>query len=90
MRSACGPAADVFVANCRVEQDVVELDGDGITTSASALNVPGADQLVLDGVKHMPHGLMGHLVTPEASRERPWYGSESTLDEWLPWLQGRH
>lgn len=69
--------------------DVVELDGDGITNVQAALQVPGADQLVLDRINHMPDSLMGKLVTPESAQERPWYGSESTLDEWLPWLQGR-
>ena len=69
---------------------VVDLDGDGITTSSAALNVPGADRLILEGVNHMPTdgSLMGKLVTPDASKDRPWYGSESSIDEWLPWLQG--
>ena len=68
--------------------DVGSLDGDGITSVDAALHVPGADRLVLDNVNHMPHSMLGDLLTPETARAQPWYGSEATLDEWLPWLQG--
>ena len=68
------------------------LDGDGVTTSDSALALPGAETVLLDGVTHYPWTTtpFSDLLAPnlaEAFRGgMPWYGSWRTLDEWVPWL----
>jgi len=74
---------------CEGFKDVTGFDGDGVTTVDSALGVPGADRIVLDGVTHMPPSQLGDAVSPDANRDMPWYGSESQIDTWLPWLTKR-
>jgi hypothetical protein len=49
--------------------DVV--DGDGIVPLA-ATRLPGAREVVLDGIAHSPFG------------SRPWYGSAEAVDVWWP------
>lgn len=72
------------------------LDGDGITTAESSIDLDGAEVLMLDGVLHYPFtapGPLADLFAPElaqAYREgKPWYGSEGVLDSWAPWLLAR-
>ena len=70
------------------------LDGDGITPTFSALELPGADSMVLPGVTHYPFSCapFADLVAPELTASyrggKPWYGTagEAALDRWLPWL----
>lgn len=68
------------------------LDGDGLTTLESAIAVPGAEQMVLDGVTHYPwtSAPFADQLAPDLAKAyragKPWYGSESILDKWLPWL----
>ena len=68
------------------------LDGDGVTTSVSAVALPGAETRLLAGVTHYPWTAapFADWIAPgltKAYRDgKPWYGSERALDEWLPWL----
>lgn len=77
---------------CIEGSDGLDVDGDGLTPTSSALAFLGADQLVLDGATHFPWGDVfgGDYFAPEmtkAYREgKPWYGSDVMLDHWAPWL----
>lgn len=68
------------------------LDGDGVTTSASATALDGAETRLLDGVTHYPWTAapFADQIAPSLTRAyrggKPWYGSEGPLDAWLPWL----
>lgn len=71
------------------------LDGDGITPTFSAIDLPGAESMVLPGVTHYPFtaaGVLGDVFAPELTEAyrqgKPWYGSDSdaALQRWLPWL----
>eukprot|EP00965_Chrysotila_dentata_P134874 4460978-Pleurochrysis_carterae.AAC.1 len=68
------------------------LDGDGMTTTEASVSLDGAETLVLDSVTHYPWTAapLADLVAPELTRAyragKPWYGSESVIDTWLPWL----
>ena len=69
------------------------LDGDGVTTTASSLSLPGAETLTLDGVLHYPFTAAGPVadwVAPEltaAYRDgKPWYGSDGPREKWSSWL----
>ena len=68
------------------------LDGDGVTPTFSATSLPGAETLVLDGVTHFPWSDVagGAIVAPVLAREhaegKPWYGSESALEQWAGWI----
>lgn len=75
--------------------DGSQFDGDGFTTTASALAMEGAhvEKLVLDGVTHYPWsdaGVWGHLLTPDLAKEhkagKPWYGDEEIVDQWYNFL----
>ena len=70
------------------------LDGDGVTTTASATTLAGAETLILDGTTHYPWtapGPVADVVAPEltkAYREgKPWYGSDGPRSEWVRWLK---
>ena len=69
-----------------------DLDGDGVTTTASAVGLPGADTKLLAGVTHYPWSAapFADLIAPQLTAAfragKPWYGSEAVLDEWVPWL----
>jgi len=69
------------------------LDGDGVTTTESALAFRGAETMTLDGVTHYPWtapGPVADLVAPEltkAFREgKPWFGSDGVREKWSQWL----
>lgn len=53
-----------------------EVWGDGITPVDWA-HLDGAENVVLDGVYHSPVG---------AGPERPWYGTEGVLEQWVHYL----
>ena len=67
-----------------------------MTTSVSAIALPGAEQQLLAGVTHYPWTAAPFAdwidrakALTKAYRDGkpcPWYGSERALDEWLPWL----
>ena len=70
------------------------LDGDGVTTTASATTLAGAETMVLEGTTHYPWtapGPVADVVAPEltkAYREgKPWYGSDGPRSEWVRWLK---
>lgn len=64
------------------------LSGDGVTPLRSALDLPGAETLVIEDVSHAPG--YPSVAAPELSRDyeerRRWYGSPDALDQWLGWL----
>ena len=68
------------------------LDGDGVTTSDSAVALPGAETKLLPGVTHYPWSAapLADVIAPSLTRAfrggKPWYGSEAALDGWVPWL----
>lgn len=51
------------------------LDGDGLVPLA-ATRLPGAREIVLEGIAHSPFG------------SRPWYGSSEAVDVWWPVARG--
>lgn len=69
------------------------LDGDGVTTTESALAFRGAETMTLDGVTHYPFsapGPVADLVAPELTKAfkegKPWYGSDGVREKWSTWL----
>lgn len=68
------------------------LDGDGVTPTFSAIALPQAKTLVLKGVTHFPWADVfgGPQFAPELAEEyrkgKPWYGSDSVVEQWAPWL----
>ena len=74
---------------CVAGVDGASLDGDGVTPLRSALAVPGAETLALNGVTHAPG--YPSFVAPELAREfnegKPWYGSDGIVQRWVPWLK---
>ncbi|CAL1172243.1 unnamed protein product [Cladocopium goreaui] len=64
------------------------VDGDGMTPLFSAIAFEAADKLVLENVSHAPvypaFGPSAELA--KERRTKPWYGSPSVLQQWLPWL----
>lgn len=78
---------------CEQGTDIGSVDGDGITPIQSALAWKGAEQLVVDGVTHFcwTEVAGSNIVAPELTKDqrennRPWYGSDSVLDQWASWL----
>ncbi|XRB18163.1 GPI inositol-deacylase [Pseudoscourfieldia marina] len=66
------------------------LCGDGVTPLSSALDLPGAEQLILDdAISHAPG--YPSFVSPELAADfnarQTWYGSDAVLDQWLAWLK---
>jgi hypothetical protein len=67
-------------------------DGDGVTPIDSAIDLEGAEQMTLDGVTHLCWTDVGgsNWVAPELTQAyrqgRPWYGSDSVIDQWAKWL----
>ena len=78
---------------CEKGGDGLSYDGDGVTPIHSSLALPGADQLILQGVHHFCWSDVfgGKFVAPELTedykRTRLWYGSESALDQWASFLE---
>ena len=96
-KGAVGAEAGDFTRNsyafCGVDAPTLgECDGDGVTPLSAALDLDGAEQLILDGITtHAPE--YPPLVAPELAQSRregvPWYGDEERLRHWLPWLLQR-
>jgi hypothetical protein len=93
-QGAVGAAAGDFTRNsymfCGVDaEEMGRSDGDGVTPLSAALDLEGAEQLVLDGLTtHAPE--YPELIAPELARSRRegvlWYGDEKRIRDWLPWL----
>lgn len=68
-----------------------ETDGDGVTPLFSALDLPGAEKLALQGLTHAseypPLGPTAELSEKRSSGQ-PWYGDAAPLEMWLAWLKG--
>ena len=70
-----------------------DLDGDGLTTLESAIGLPGVETMIFDGVTHYPWSKapFADKLVPELeaaySGGQPWYGTESIVGKWLPWLK---
>jgi pimeloyl-ACP methyl ester carboxylesterase len=66
--------------------------GDGMTPIQSALALPGAEQMTLEGVTHFCWSEVfgGSWVAPELTEDhkagRPWYGDEDTIAKWADWI----
>jgi pimeloyl-ACP methyl ester carboxylesterase len=77
---------------CDQGSDGSAYDGDGVTPIHSSLGWKGAERLVVDGSTHFCWSDVfgGNLVAPELTKDhaagRPWYGSDSVLDQWVGWL----
>ena len=54
-----------------------DVDGDGVTPVSCALELPGAQQVLLAGAKHVPTG---------GADGGGWYGSDGYLAQWQKWL----
>jgi hypothetical protein len=91
-KGAVGADAGAFTRNsyefCGVEA-ADESDGDGVTPLSAALDLEGAEQLVLDGLTtHAP--AYPSLLAPQLAESRRqgarWYGDEERVCMWAPWL----
>jgi hypothetical protein len=88
-----GGSSGAFTKNayafCTQDGDGAKLDGDGVTPISSALDLDGAERLVIPGACHFDFARLG-LIVPElaaACREgKQWYGSDSVVADWAPWL----
>jgi len=77
---------------CPNGTDGSQYEGDGVTPVFSALGMPGADSMVIDGVTHFCWSDVfgGNLVAPELTEDhrngRQWYGSDAVIDEWAGFI----
>ena len=77
---------------CANGTDGTAYDGDGVTPIQSALALPGAEQMALQGVHHICWSDLfgGKLVAPELTKDQEhglWYGSDSVVDQLAEWLK---
>ena len=70
--------------------DAETCDGDGVTPVASALDLPGAETLLLDGATlhapQFPRWLAPQLHDAGVAGGTPWFGDDARLDAWAPFL----
>lgn len=77
---------------CPEGTDGTTYTGDGVTPIQSAIALPGAEKLTLDGVTHFCWSDVfgGSFVAPELTEDhkegRPWYGSEGVIEKWADWI----
>jgi len=73
--------------------DGASYEGDGVTPIFSALGMPGAKSLTLEGVTHFCWSDVfgGDFVAPELTEDhrngRDWYGSEGVVDQWASFIR---
>jgi hypothetical protein len=78
------------------DQNVTDMDGDGITPIQSALAMEGdhVERLALSNVHHYPWsdaaGPWGHWFASELTADhqdgKPWYGDDHVVDQWAEFL----
>mmetsp|Transcript_4041 Transcript_4041/g.6152 ORF Transcript_4041/g.6152 Transcript_4041/m.6152 type:complete len:397 (-) Transcript_4041:66-1256(-) len=82
-------------SNYHDDNDILMLDGDGLTTIESALSLKGenVEHKILQDVTHYPWsnaGIWGHLIEPELAKQhlegKPWYGDDHIVDEWVGFI----
>ena len=77
---------------CPKGTDGTTYTGDGITPIQSALALPGAELMSLQGVTHFCWSDVfgGSFVAPELTKDhkagRPWYGSKGVVEKWADWI----
>ncbi|EKX45578.1 hypothetical protein GUITHDRAFT_71160 [Guillardia theta CCMP2712] len=73
------------------EEEVVELDGDGVTPLHSSLSFEGSEKIVLEDTTHAPS--YPAAIAPELHRElkegKRWYGSQGRVDTIIRALEQR-